>query len=333
MPTLVQDKYHWAVSLAWLGFAGAAAGEPVTFSAMGCGPYTPPDRPAAAFYVQQENRERTSEFMVHLGDVFKQPPLKKPGEAAASPAKKPSQAEPPLPDQMPTEAEYRQTADLLATGNTIPTWILLGDNEWSDLEDPAQGWKWWQKYYSKFEERFQAAWKTERPPERPENFAFVRKGVVFTGINLVGGRVHDASEWALRLPQDATWIKEVLSRPSMRDVRAAVVLCHANPFVLKPGDPKDKFKPFVLPFREAAADWKKPLLFLHADGHVWIDDQPWPEKNIRRVQVDKWDTKFPTVQFTVGDSGDAKTIFTFNRRLTDPQWKFQTPPTAAGGGR
>jgi hypothetical protein len=66
---------------------------------------------------------------------------------------------------------------------------------------------------------------------------------------------------------------------------------------------------------------------------VWIDDQPWPEKNIRRIQVDKWDTKFPTVQFTVGNSGDAKTIFTFNRRLTDPQWKFQTLPTAAGSAR
>jgi len=333
MPTLVQDKYHWAVSLAWLGFTAAAAGEPVIFSAMGCGPYTPPDKPAAAFYVRQENRERTSEFMVHLGDVFKKPPLKKPADATDSPAKKPSRAEPPLPDQMPTEAEYRETADLLTAGNTIPIWIVPGDNEWSDLEDPAQGWKWWEKYYFKFEERFQTGWRTERQRERPENFAFVRKGVVFIGINLVGGRVHDASEWSLRLPQNGTWIKDVLTRPSMSDVRAAVVLCQANPFILKPGDPKDKFKPFVLPFREAAADWKKPLLFLHSDGHVWMDDQPWPEKNIRRIQVDKWDTKFPTVQFTVSDSGDAKTIFTFNRRLTDPQWKFQTLPTAAGSAR
>jgi len=333
MLRLDHERYVWAVGLGWLGLAAAAAGEPIIFSAMGCGPYTPPDKPAAAFYVQQENRERTSEFMVHLGDVFKKPSLKKPDDGAANPAKKPGQAEPPLPDQMPTEAEYRETADLLTADNTIPTWIVPGDNEWSDLEDPAQGWKWWQKYYSRFEEGFQPAWKTERQPERPENFAFVRKGVVFIGINLVGGRIHDASEWALRLPQDAAWIKEVLTRPSMTDVRAAVILCQANPLVLKAGDPKEKFKPFLVPFRQAAADWKKPLLFLHSDGHVWIDDQPWPEKNIRRIQVDKWDTKFPTVQFTVADAGDAKTIFQFNRRLTDPQWKFQPPPTAAGSDR
>jgi len=313
MPTLVNNKYLWAL-LGLLGFTAAVAGEPVIFSAMGCGPYTPADKPAVAFYVQQENRERTSEFMVHLGDVFKSA-LVKPAGAAG---------EPLPPDRLPAEAEYRETADLLTNGNTIPTWIVPGDNEWNDLEDTARGWEWWQKYYSKFEERFQSPWKTERQPQRPENFAFVRKGVVFIGINLVGGRVHDDSEWGIRLPQDAAWIKEVLTRRSMSDVRAAVILCQANPFVLKAGDPKDKFKPFVVPFRQTAADWKKPMLFLHADGHVWTDDQPWPEKNIRRVQVDKWDAKFPTVQITVADAGEATTMFTFNRRLTDPRWKFQT---------
>ena len=332
MLILAYEKYLWLVAISWLGFAATAAGEPIIFSAMGCGPYTPPDKPAVAFYVQQENREHISEFMVHLGDVFKTPSVKKPDAGATSAAKKPAADEPPLPCQLPTEKEYRHVADLLTVSNTIPTWIVVGDNEWNDLEDPAQGWKWWQKYYARFEEHFQSPWKTERQPERPENFAFVRKGVVFIGINLPGGRVHDAAEWAVRLPQDATWIKEVLTRPSMSDVRAAVVFCQANPFVIKSGEPKNKFTSFLIPFRQAAAEWKKPLLFLHSDGHVWIDDQPWPEKNIRRIQVDKWDTKFPTLQVTVADDGDAKTIFTFNRRLTDPQWKFQAPPKAAGNG-
>jgi hypothetical protein len=279
-----------------------------------------------AFYVQQENREHISEFMVHLGDVFRTPTVTKP---AGSSTKQQGEVEPPQPCEMPTEAEYHWTADLLSRSNTIPTWIVVGDNEWNDLEDPIQGWKWWQKYYARFEERFQPAWKTERQPDCPENFAFLRKSVVFIGINLPGGRVHDPAEWALRLPQDASWIKEVLTRPEMADARAAVILCQANPFVIKPGESKDKFKAFLLPFRKAAADWKKPLLFLHSDGHVWVDDQPWPEKNIRRIQVDKWDNKFPTIQVTVLDTGDAKTMFKFNRRLTDPQWKFQAPAKAA----
>lgn len=299
---------------------------------MGCGPYTPADKPAVAFYVQRENRERVSEFMVHLGDVFKRPLVKVPVEGGPGADKKSGKAEPLPPDQMPSEAEYRETADLLTYSNSIPTWIVPGDNEWNDLEDPAQGWRWWLRHYSRFEDRFQPAWKTERQAERPENFAFLRKGVVFIGINLVGGRIHDASEWAERLPQDAAWIEEVLRRPALAEARAAVVLCQANPFVLKPGDPKEKFKSFVLPFRQSAAAWKKPLLFLHADGHVWTDDYPWPEKNIRRIQVDKWDSKFPTIQITVGDSGDAKSMFTVNRRLTDPDWKFHAAPAPARGG-
>lgn len=315
-----RKKYLWMASLGLCGLTETAPADPVTFSAMGCGPYTPPDKPAVAFYVQQENRERTSEFMVHLGDVFKQPLVKKPEGTAPA---KPGQIEPPGPDQMPTEVEYRWTADLLSKSNTIPTWIVPGDNEWNDLEDPIQGNKWWHKYYARFEAQFKPAWKTERWPERPENFTFTRKGVVFIGLNLVGGRVHDAAEWAVRLPQDAAWIKDVLTRPSMNEVRAAVVLCQANPFVIKPGESRDKFKSFLAPFREAAAEWKKPLLFLHADGHRWIDDQPWPEKNVRRIQVDMWDTRHPTLQVTVAETGDAKTIFTFNRRLDDPQWKYQ----------
>ena len=68
--TLVHDKYLWAVAVGWLGFAAAAAGEPVIFSAMGCGPYTPPDKPAIVR--QQENRN-ASGVMVHLGDVFAPP--------------------------------------------------------------------------------------------------------------------------------------------------------------------------------------------------------------------------------------------------------------------
>ncbi len=316
-----------------LGLAASARGEVMIFSAMGCGPYTPPDKPAVAHYVQQENQERVSEFLVHLGDVFKMPLVKKPAPASPAASPKPSQPEPPGPDQMPTEAEYRWTADLLSASNSIPTWIVPGDNEWNDLEDPVQGNKWWQQYYARFENHFQTAWKTERQKERPENFAFERKGVVFIGINLVGGRIHDPAEWATRLPQDAAWIRDVLTRPSMRDSRAAVLLCQANPFVIKPGEPKEKFQAFLVPFRQAAAEWRKPLLFLHSDGHVWIDDLPWPEKNVRRIQVDKWDVKYPTLQITVAEEGDARTMFTFNRRLADPRWKYQPPAPTAGVAR
>src|SRR3954462_13148195 len=102
---LTTNKLLLPIALVSLGFASATNGEPIIFSAMGCGPYTPPDKPAVAFYVQQENREHISEFMVHLGDVFKMPQVKKPEVVVASSEKKLA-VEPPGPDHMPTEAEY-----------------------------------------------------------------------------------------------------------------------------------------------------------------------------------------------------------------------------------
>ena len=68
MLKLVHEKYLLAVSLGCLGFAVAAVGESIIFSAMGCGPYTPPDKPAVAFYVRQdtsvdERRARCGDFV------------------------------------------------------------------------------------------------------------------------------------------------------------------------------------------------------------------------------------------------------------------------------
>src|SRR5436190_15129857 len=113
MLRLLHQEYLLGALFGGFGFAAAAGGEPIIFSAMGCGPYTPPDKPAVAFYVQQENRERISEFMVHLGDVFRTPEVKKPDPGSASSTKQGTAVEPPGPCIMPTEAEYHWTADLL----------------------------------------------------------------------------------------------------------------------------------------------------------------------------------------------------------------------------
>lgn len=125
MPKLVHNKFG-AAFLGWLGFAAAASGESMIFSAMGCGPYTPPDKPAVAFYVQQENRERISEFMVHLGDVFRTPTVKTPDADPASSPKQGGTVEPPLPCVMPTEAIGGDNQVSGKAGNSrITAWLLV----------------------------------------------------------------------------------------------------------------------------------------------------------------------------------------------------------------
>ena len=273
---------------------------PLVFSAMGCGPYYPADLRAAKFYVEQENKESTSQFLIHLGDICT-------GVAAR--------------DGSLTEKTYADIKDLFTQGNAIPSYIVPGDNEWNDRPDPDVGWAHWSKHLLGLEKNFEAGWVTARQPERPENFAFVANGVLVIGINLPGGRVHDKEEWDRRFRENNAWI-EAQFKKHQADASAAVVCAQANAVGqgMVAAKVNTLFSPFTKPFVKLAASFEKPVLFLHADGHKWTVDKPWENaRNISRVQVDRLDPNFPPVQITVDVS--AEKPFSFKRRLKNPDWK------------
>ena len=280
-----------------------ALAEPVRFSAMGCGPYKPADEVAMRHHIAQENlAEKRSAFLVHLGDINT-------GTLAKS--------------GMLGEDRYASIATWLTAGNQIPTYIVPGDNEWNDRPNPDVGWIYWMKHLWKLEEKFEVPWKTERQDDRPENFAFVHGGVLFIGLNVVGGRVHDPVEWATRFEQNNDWVAAQYAKHK-EAVRAAVVFAQAN--VVGQGKPKTAvnllFKPFTSRFAKLSADFGKPVLFVHADGHNWINDRPWKgAPNVTRVQVDLIQAKFPPVQVTVKEEpGEDGKIFAFDRRLKSEAW-------------
>ncbi|MGJ8697717.1 MAG: hypothetical protein ACSHYF_15470 [Verrucomicrobiaceae bacterium] len=278
---------------------------PLVFSAMGCGPYSPADLRAAQYYVGQENRDGTSQFLIHLGDICT-------GQSGR--------------DGSLTGKTYTDIKDLFTKGNTIPSYIVPGDNEWNDRPDPEVGWALWSEHLLGLEKNFQAGWVTERQQERPENFAFVANGVLVIGINLPGGRVHDPGEWARRFGENNAWIEAQFAK-HQKEVRAAIVCAQANPV----GQGRVKvvvnalFTPFTKSFVKLAAGFEKPVLFLHADGHTWTVDHPWEDaRNVTRVQVDRLEPNFPPVQITVDVS--AEEPFRFERRLEDEVWKVPAPP-------
>jgi hypothetical protein len=287
-----------------LALPASALERPLVFTAMGCGPYYPADMEAAKFYVALENKATPrSKFMVHLGDICT-------GKAGR--------------DGTLTEKTYSDIKDLFTVDNTIPSYIVPGDNEWNDRPDPDKGWKLWSKHLLGLEKNFETPWETARQDERSENFAFVADGVLIIGINLPGGRIHDHDEWARRFRQNNDWIEAQFSKHST--ARAAVVCCQAN--VVGQGKIKPAIKALFTPFRsrfgKLAAAFEKPVLFLHADGHKWTVDNPWNDApNITRLQVDRLEPKFPTVQITVDP--DAKNVFAFERRLGKPDWKVPKP--------
>ena len=287
--------------------AGTVHSEPVRFSAMGCGPYKVPDEAALRHHIAQENlTAKKSAFLIHLGDI-------NPGTLAKAGKLK--------------EDRYASVAKWLSDGNQIPIYLVPGDNEWNDRPDPEVGWGFWSKHLMRLNEKFDTPWETQRQEQRPENFAFVHGGVLFIGLNVVGGRVHDPLEWATRFEQDNDWVAEQYSLHG-EAVRAAVVFAQAN--VVGQGKPKAAvnllFRPFTSRFAKLSAKFGKPVLFLHADGHSWTKDRPWKAApNVVRVQVDLIQDKFPPVQVTVRDeAGDDGEVFVFDRRLQVAAWKPQS---------
>jgi hypothetical protein len=293
--------------LTLLALTTTALAQPVVFSAVGCGPYLDKDIPAVLHYLKQENAEGTSQFIVHLGDIV-------PGAVGRL---------------MVQPAAFRFLLEarkaVFFQGNKIPVIPVLGDNEWNDTPNAAGSYEVWAKTFLGLEKQFPNAPELQMDTNVPTNFTFQRQGVLFIGIQLVGGKRHDDAEWKTRHLANAAWVKQALESDAGKNTRAMVLLAQANPMIRPKGEP-DRFEDFLVPLRAAVAAYAKPTLFLHADGHKWTDDQPWPEKNLRRVQLDLWNTKFPNTQITVADEGDTNTIFQFNRRLKDPKWLYLEPP-------
>ena len=258
----------------------AAAGEPrtrVVFYAMGDVPYVPAEDKLLPRQVAAIPRD--AEFVVHVGDI----------KSGSTPC---------------DEAVYKRVFGML-TRSKAPVFIVPGDNEWNDCTNPAQAWKYWEKYFSRFDRQWPHRIPVFRQLERPENFSFVRGGVLFIGLNIVGGRVHDADEWKRRHASDLDWTRRNLRR-SGTSVGSLVIFGHAHP--------NRNHRDFFGPFAEQAAKFGKPVLYLHGDGHRWLVDRPFAAKNILRVQVDQGGIA-PPVRVRVTDHPTSP--FVFDRRMSE----------------
>jgi len=266
-----------------------AQGEPIIFSATGDIPYGSNEVPIFQQQIEDQNLYSPSEFFVHLGDIKEQS------------------------DQCP-EIYYSSVADDLLE-LAVPVFIVPGDNETTDCPDPVQAWDYWVQYFMDFQLNFCSAPITEKQAIRPENFAFVNKGVLFIGINLVSG-VSSAIK-----NDDAAWVEQQFQE-KVAQVRGAVIFSQCGP----PGKTTffDRFVP-------AAQTFAKPILFLHGDGHTWIQDYPWPTTapNVLRVEVDNGGDEEP-VQVTVTTDPQDMFIFLRNPFSNNPQIYNVMPCVQAG---
>lgn len=227
---------------------------PIIFSAIGDVPYSEEVVKELDNSIADHNKSSESSFIIHLGDI-------KPGSKPCD------------------EIVYENVSAQLKKSN-LPVYIIPGDNEFNDCTDPDQAFSLWNKYFFHLNENWEKIHDVDYQIERKENFSWVEKEVVFIGLNLVGGRVHDSLEWKNRLESNAEWIDQLVEQ-NKSSLKAMVVFGHANM-----NNKPEKFDSFVEKFRVTAKSFGKPILYLQGDGHHWIEDRPWEEQNILRVQVD-----------------------------------------------
>lgn len=245
----------------------------ITFSAMGDTPYSVSE--ARKLKHQLANLNPHSSFVVHLGDI-------KTGITPCS------------------ERWYQQVALILGQ-SPIRLFIIPGDNEWNDCADPDQAWNLWTRYFLHFDSKWSNPLQVVRDNRHPENFAFLSEGVLFVGINLVGGRVLDPNLWAQRDQENIQWIEAQLNNNN-QPITHLVLFGHALSF--------RRHGPFFTMFNRIAQSFKKPVLFLHGDGHIWKKDYPFEAKNILRVEVEQGGRANP---LTVTITNDLHKPFLFKR--------------------
>nr|WP_285903405.1 metallophosphoesterase [Arenibacter sp. H213] len=227
----------------------------VAFTVIGDVPYSEDQRTGLLKLIHTHNIRNPSDFVVHVGDI-------KPGA-------------------VPCEEFIYKDVDSILRIFKAPTFIVLGDNEYNDCDDPAQGMEYWNKCFLHFNENWTFEPIISYQKERNENFSWVMEKVLFLGINLVGSSVHDSTEWQTRLTDNGNWIKKQMKEQKDK-VSAAVIFGHANIVETEP----DRFRVFTDAFRAASKSFNQPVLFVQGDGHLWIQNKPWPEKNISRLQID-----------------------------------------------
>jgi hypothetical protein len=265
------------------------ADAPVIFSVTGDIPYSPSEITQFQRQIDEHDLYSPSEFLNHVGDI-------KSGSDVCS------------------EDRYTIVRDILESSQ-VPCYIEPGDNETTDCTSLASAWAYWNAHLLRLEQNWACSPVTERQSGRAENFAFVHKGMLFLGINLVSG----SNDIAV-MQDDAAWVTQQLQSKGSQ-VRGGVIFAQAGP--------GSNHSTFFNPFVAAAANFAKPILYIHGDGHSWIQDRPFSATNILRVQVEDGSSELP-VQVTA--TLDSQDMFQFKR---DP-WSQSSipivrPPCGASG--
>jgi hypothetical protein len=193
----------------------AAAVQSVTFYAISDTPIYQND--ASKLYHELKSISDQTKFIIHLGNVQK---------ASVTGC---------------TAERYSGIASTLKQSSTKPMFIVPGTEDYISCHNQTEAFQQWYDSFIFFEQNWDtkdpATGKTTHRDIEPyhqsghyENFAFVIDGVLFVGINEVGGTITDHDSYKIRNQNNYQWITGMINT-HYNDIRATVIMGNYRPGV------------------------------------------------------------------------------------------------------
>ncbi|EEC48618.1 predicted protein [Phaeodactylum tricornutum CCAP 1055/1] len=252
-----------------------------TFRVIGDVPYTP--RQARELVVQMNAIPLDTEFIVHVGDI------RNGGDKLVC-----------------YLSEYESVDEILSL-SPVPLFLIMGDNEWNDCPNVDEGLTMWNNLFTAYESKYWthnfnitrlAGWEST-------TFAFLNKGTLFIGLNLVGGRVVNRSAWDRRLADQASWTIGLIREHMV----PTVIFGHAFP--------TENHDPFFYPMTEFIRDELQnslPIVYMNGDKHQWLYEPSfYGQTSWTRIMV-TGGSREPPLKMVV-DPNNLANFHTFDREL------------------
>ncbi|HEV7921935.1 MAG TPA: metallophosphoesterase family protein [Thermoanaerobaculia bacterium] len=294
------------------------AGAAFSFAVLGDAPYFAWEEWRYPLALQDIDQNELA-FVIHVGDIFWRP----------------------CTDEM-----YRKT---LARFDALrhPVIYTPGDNEWTDCWEEGSGGFRPQERLQRIREIFYAPHPPPlsagertaggrvrglvRQAEFIENARWEHGGVLFATVDIPGSG-NGMEPFPGRTPADdlanrqrteaaAAWVREAFAAAAAGKAKAVVIGFQANADLEKPAADKYRqlFEPFLGALTEESRRFRKPVLAVHGDGHVYIVDHPLDGvRNFTRLQV----PGSPRVGWVrVFVTPNAASPWAFENHVV-PQWKY-----------
>lgn len=198
----------------------------------------------------------------------------------------------------------------------------MGDNDWNDCPNSDDALGYWEKEFLQFESRhWNVPFTIQRLPSYPADFAFVHKGTLFIGLNIVGGNAVSNAEWNQRLTTEVDWTKALITNYTSKTFLDNGIDAGHRVVIFGHADPTPQHNRFFEPLRDYILyelNNQIPILYMNGDHHEWLYEPLYMNQpSFLRIMVTGLGKEPPLKMTVTADASLTKVYeaFVYDRQL------------------